>query len=77
MIQADYTTVEVKGYRFYSEQDAIDAVEHCNTYYQYSPWTQYWIARYDDPVFWFILEDESLVPVLGQPIQFQYKELNP
>ena len=77
MIQTEYSYVNATGYRFYSEQDAIDAVVHCDNYYDYSPWTQYWIAQYDEPVFWFILEDESLNAVLGQPIQFQYKELLP
>lgn len=69
--------VNVTGYKFFSELDALQAVQHCATYYDNPKWTQYWTANYDNPVFWFILSDDSLVPVLGQPINFEYLQMGP
>lgn len=69
--------VTVTGYKFYSQLDADEAVQHCADYYNTPNWTQCWQANYNTPTFWFILSDESLVPVLGQAITFEYNQLSP
>jgi hypothetical protein len=65
----------IKGYKFLTEQDAIDAREQCDAYYGIpkSPddvtqnWVEYLVAEYNTPKFWYFIYDESLVPILGQP----------
>lgn len=69
----------IKGYKYISEKDAIDAREACDTYYgiPISPdavtqnWTEYYLAKLNTPQFWYIPFDESLIPVLGQPTEFE------
>lgn len=70
-----YQEVYVSGYVYQTEQAAIDAVQQAAIFYDYPEWTQYWPARYNDPEFWFILADDSLIPVYGDPINFSYLEL--
>jgi hypothetical protein len=68
----------VIGYKYTTEQDAIDAREQVDYHYgiPVSPddvtknWTDYLTADLNDPVFWYIVYDQSLEPVLGQPISF-------
>lgn len=70
--------MEIKGYKFTTEQDAINARETCDTYYgiPVSPedvtqnWVEYQIAELNNPQFWYMIYDNSLEPVLGQPEEF-------
>lgn len=71
--------MEVTGYKYTNEQDAIDARETCDTYYgiPVSPedvtqnWVEYQTATLDNPIFYYIIFDESLEVVLGEPITFE------
>jgi hypothetical protein len=71
--------MEITGYKYTNEQEAIDARKQCADYYglPVSPEdvTQYWVdyqtADLDTPVFWYITFDESLRVVLGEPITFE------
>jgi hypothetical protein len=68
----------LNGYKYDTEQEAIDAREACDAYYgiPVSPedvtqnWVDYQFAEYDDPQFWYIIYDNSLFPILGEPIEF-------
>lgn len=68
-----------KGYKYTTEQSAIDAREECDVYYgiPVSPddvtqnWVEYQYAELNSPKFWYIVYDDSLLPVLGEPIEFQ------
>jgi hypothetical protein len=70
--------MEIIGYKYTNEQDAINARELVDTYYgiPVSPddvtqnWVDYQIATLDNPIFWYIIFDESLTVVLGEPITF-------
>lgn len=74
--------MEVTGYKYANEQDAIDAKDACNTYYgiPVSPddVTQNWVddqfAEYNFPQFWYIQYDNTLLPVLGEPTEFEVIE---
>ena len=74
--------MEVLGYKYNTEQEAIDARESCDSYYgiPVSPeditqnWCEYQIAELNSPVFWYIVFDESLIPVLGNPEYFEVVE---
>lgn len=69
----------INGYKYLIEQDAINAREQCDAYYgiPISPddvtqnWVEYKNAELDNPIFWYIVFDESLNPILGQPTQFE------
>jgi hypothetical protein len=69
----------INGYQYDTEQDAIDAREACDAYYgiPVAPdditqnWVDYQFAEYDDPQFWYIVYDNSLLPVLGEPTEFE------
>ena len=70
--------MQVNGYKYTIEQDAIDAREACDAYYgiPVSPtdvtqnWVEYQTANLDTPIFWYIKHDDSLNVVLGTPIDF-------
>jgi hypothetical protein len=70
--------MEVTGYKYTTEQEAIDSRELVDTYYgiPVSPddvtqnWCNYQIANLDNPIFWYIVYDESLEIVLGVPEVF-------
>ena len=70
--------MEVLGYKYTNEQDAINARELVDAYYgiPVSPedvtqnWVDYQIANLDTPIFYYIRFDESLTVVLGEPITF-------
>ena len=72
-------SIKVTGYKYETEQDAITARESCDSYYgiPVSPdditqnWVEYQTADLNDPVFWYIVYDESLFPILGKPIEFE------
>ena len=71
--------MEVNGYKYTTEQEAIDAREACDTYYgiPVSPddvtqnWVEYETASLDNPIFYYITFDESLKVVLGEPTDFE------
>jgi hypothetical protein len=71
--------MEVNGYKYTTEQQAIDAREACDTYYgiPVSPddvtqnWVEYQTASLDTPIFYYITFDESLKVVLGNPTDFE------
>ena len=66
------------GYKFNTEQEAIDARKACADYYGL-PKTPDSVTRYyvdynettlDNPIFWYIQHHEGVEPILGQPIEF-------
>lgn len=69
----------IKGYKFLNEQDAIDAREQCDAYYGIpvslddvtQNWVEYQFAELNNPIFWYIIYDESLISILGQPSEFE------
>jgi hypothetical protein len=69
----------IEGYQYITEQEADNARILCNTYYgipkspddETTNWTLYNFAELNFPQFWFIIWDESLTPVLGQPTEFE------
>lgn len=71
--------MEINGYKYTTEQEAIDARETCDTYYgiPVSPddvtqnWVEYQTASLDTPIFWYITHDDSLEVVLGNPTDFE------
>ena len=71
-------TEEVVGYKYTTEQEAIDARKACADYYGLPKTpedeTLYWVdynkAELDTPIFWYILFDDSIEVVLGEPTTF-------
>jgi hypothetical protein len=71
--------MEVTGYKYTKEQDAINARELVDAYYgiPVSPddvtqnWVDYQTATLDNPIFYYIQYHESLEVVLGEPITFK------
>jgi hypothetical protein len=69
----------VLGYKYLTEEDAQQARKDCSDHYgiPVSPedTTQYWVnyqcATLDEPKFWFILFNDSLTVVLGEPTEFE------
>lgn len=67
--------MEILGYKYNTEQEAINARESCDAYYgiPVSPdditqnWVEYQIAELNIPKFYYIIYDESLRVVLGEP----------
>lgn len=72
------------GYKYTTEQEAINSREEIDIYYgiPLTPydvtqnWTEYQIANLDNPIFYYIIYDESLEVVLGVPEEFTVT-LNP
>lgn len=66
------------GYKYTTEQEAIDARKECADYYglPVAPedvtqnWIDYNTATLDTPIFWYIQFDESIEVILGQPTEF-------
>lgn len=66
------------GYKYTTEQEAIDARKECADYYglPVAPeddtiyWVDYNTAELDTPIFWYIQFDESIKMILGQPTEF-------
>lgn len=73
------------GYKYNTEEEAINAREACDTYYgiPVSPddvtqnWVDYQAASLNIPIFWYIQHDDSLNVVLGEPIEFEVIYPNP
>ena len=69
----------INGYKYTTEQEAINARKQCADYYGLpvapEDVTQYWVdyetAELDSPIFYYITFDGSLTVVLGEPITFQ------
>ena len=69
----------INGYKFTTEQDAINARESVDTYYgiPVTPddvtqnWVNYKLAELNTPQFWYINFNDSLVVVLGEPTEFE------
>lgn len=67
------------GYKYNQEQDAKDAISACDVYHGIpanesdttTHWTNYLYAGLNVPVFWYIMYDVSLVPILGEPTEFE------
>ena len=71
--------MEIIGYKYTTEQDAINARELVDAYYGIpvsledvtQNWVDYQTANLDNPIFWYIRFDESLKVVLGESITFE------
>ena len=69
----------INGYKYTKEQEAIDARKQCADYYGLPTapenvtkyWVNYETAELDTPVFWYIIFDESIREILGEPTQFE------
>jgi len=68
----------INGYKYTTEQEAQSAVTLCNQYYGIpiegdttENWCMYQIAELNTPIFWYIVFDESLLPILGNPTEFE------
>jgi hypothetical protein len=74
----------IKGYKYTTEADAIYWREMCDEYYgiPVSPddvtqnWCDYQLGTFEGTEFWYIVYDESLLPILGEPIEFEINEIN-
>lgn len=72
----------INGYKYTIEQDAINARKQCADYYglPVTPedttiyWVNYETANLDTPVFWYIIFDESIREILGEPTEFEVTE---
>lgn len=77
--------MEVIGYKYTNEQEAIDARKQCADYYGLPKTpedvTKYWVdyntAELNTPVFYYIIFDESLKVILGEPETFEVTIPNP
>lgn len=75
----------IKGYKYTTEQEAIAAQNQCDFFYGIpkapTDITQHWVgynfAELNEPQFWYITFDESLLPILGQPTEFEVIQPNP
>ena len=69
----------INGYQYTTETQAIAAQTQCDAFYGIpktpTDITQHWIgynfAELNEPQFWYITFDESLLPILGQPTEFE------
>lgn len=67
------------GYTYTTEQLANVAKQQCNNYYGIpvsadditQNWVDFQYAELNTPKFWYIIYDDSLLPILGQPIEFE------
>jgi len=70
--------MEVTGYKYTTEQEAINAREQVDLHYGIpilptditQNWVDYQTAELNNPIFWYIVHDESLEIVLGIPESF-------
>jgi hypothetical protein len=71
--------MQIIGYKYTTEIQAITARQQCDAYYgipkSTDDVTQHWIdyqfAELNEPQFWYITFDESLLPILGQSTEFE------
>jgi len=68
----------VLGYKYQREQEAIDARKQCADYYGLpvapDDVTQYWVDYQTADDFFYIIFDESILPILGEPTEFEINE---
>ena len=72
----------IEGYKYNTELEAQVARKQCADYYGLpkSPeattiyWVDYSEATLDNPIFWYIIYDESILNILGTPIEFEITE---
>jgi len=70
------------GYKYNTEIDAQIARKQCADYYGLPKlpedttiyWVDYSEATLDNPIFWYIIYDESILNILGTPIEFEITE---
>jgi hypothetical protein len=70
------------GYKYNTEQEAKEARKQCADFYglPVSPedttiyWVDYSVATLDNPIFYYIRYDESILNILGEPIEFEITE---
>lgn len=75
----------IEGYKYNTEQEAQVARKQCADYYGLpkSPedttiyWVDYNEASLNDPIFWYIVYDESILDILGEPIDFEVVQIEP
>ena len=67
----------IQGYKYNIEEEAINARQECANYYGLPTengttlyWVDYSFAELNDPQFWYIIFDESIYQILGEPIEF-------
>ncbi len=73
------------GYKFDTIERAEKAVSDCDKYYgiPVAPddvtqhWVEYSEASLNQPVFWYMPFDESLLPILGEPTEFEVIQPTP
>ena len=71
--------MEITGYKYLIEQEAIDARKQCADYYSLPKtpedetlyWVDYNTASLDTPIFWHIAFDDSIEMILGTPETFE------
>ena len=71
--------MEILGYKYTNEQEAINSRKQCADYYGLpvtpQDTTKYWVdyetANFDTPIFWYIIFDESIRAILGEPTTFE------
>jgi hypothetical protein len=76
---------KIQGYKYTTEQEVVDARKSCNDYYGIpvsindttQNWVDYQFAELNNPQFYYIFFDESLIPILGQPIIFKVETFSP
>jgi hypothetical protein len=72
----------IQGYKYNTEEAAKDARKECADFYGLpkSPndttiyWVDYSEASSNEPIFWYIRYDESILDILGSPIEFEVIE---
>lgn len=71
--------MEITGYKYNTEAEAIQARKQCADYYGLPKtptnitkyYVDYNIADLNTPQFWYIVFDPSIEMILGQPIEFE------
>jgi hypothetical protein len=72
------------GYKYNTKNEAIAAQKACDNYYGIpvhaddvtQHWCGYSLAELNEPQFYYITYHMSLVPVLGEPIEFEVTQNN-
>jgi hypothetical protein len=70
--------MDITGYKYINENDAIQARQDCADFYGLPKtpedetiyWVDYFEAELNTPVFWYIVFDESIRDILGEPTTF-------
>jgi len=70
--------MEILGYKYLVEVEAIDARAQCADFYglpitpedETKFWVDYNEADLNTPIFWYIVFDESIREILGEPTTF-------